>query len=53
LVDERDNLVAGEAATSLTLGESHGAPRVSKVGVAGLLEERQQLLHLLGRGRWT
>ena len=52
LFDERFGLVARESAAGLALREVHRAASVAEVGVTGLLEQAEELLHLaLGRGR--
>jgi hypothetical protein len=53
LLDERRRLVPGELAPGLSLGEAHRTTGVSKIGVAGVVEERGQLLELPERRWWA
>ena len=50
-VDELRRLIAGEVARGLTLRQSHGAARLAKGGVTGVLEEDEQLSYLARRSR--
>jgi hypothetical protein len=45
-VDEYSDFVTGELARRLALGESHGAPGIAEVGVAGVVQQSQELLDL-------
>jgi hypothetical protein len=51
LGDERRRFVARELAGRLALREPHRPAGVAKVGVSGVLEQREQLLHLAPRRR--
>jgi hypothetical protein len=51
LGDERRRFVARELAGRLALGEPHRPAGVAKVGVFGVLQQREQLLHLAPRRR--
>jgi hypothetical protein len=51
LGDERRRFVARELAGRLALGEPHRPAGVAKVGVSGVLQQREQLLHLARRRR--
>jgi len=46
--DERSHFVTGELASRLTLGESHGTPGIAEIGVTGVVQQGQELLHLPG-----
>ena len=53
LLDERVGLVAREPTARLALREPHRAARVAEIGVPGLLQEAEQLLHLARRRGWA
>ena len=53
LVDEGLGFIAGELASSLTLGEAHGSSGVAEIGVTRVGQELQKLLHLLTTCRWS
>jgi hypothetical protein len=53
LIDESSGLVAGEVPGGLALGKPHRASCVTEAGVTGRLEERQELMNLLRRRRWS
>ncbi len=53
LVDEGRRFVASEPPSSLALGEPHGAPSITEVRMAGIVEQGEQFPYLPGRGGWS
>jgi hypothetical protein len=50
-LDEPGHFIPGELSGRLPLGEPQWATSIPEVGVAGIVEQAQQLLHLSGRRR--